>query len=292
MKSACSFTELEGVYTDPERAQVVILPVPFEQTSTYGCGSAHGPQAILDASQELELFDTVLGCEPYLATQGIATLPPLQVEQLDGESLAEALFQEVLGWLQRGKYVVVLGGEHTSVVGSICAHCAQYDDLTVLQLDAHSDLRQTYQGSVWNHACAMARVFDFHDHLVQVGIRSQTGEERAYAKGKEVPVFYAHTLGDAENASWIDDVVAATRPNVYITLDCDVMDPTLMPATGTPEPDGLQWRQLNALLVRLCEQRNVVGLDINELAPITGLHHPQFTVAKLLYRFLGYRFCE
>jgi agmatinase len=164
--------------------------------------------------------------------------------------------------------------------------------LTVLQLDAHSDLRLQYQGNPWNHACAMARVLDFHADLVAVGIRSQARSERDLASERGVPVVYAHEIhADAGgHPQWLDRVVESAKPNVYISLDCDVMDPSIIPATGTPEPGGLTWQQVDALLERICCQRHVVGMDMSELAPIPGLAHPDFTMAKLMYRFIGHRF--
>ena len=285
------FLDLPPEQANPQTAGVVMLPVPFERTSTYGQGSARGPAAIIAASREVELFDTVLGCEPYEAAGGIATLAPLQVVGCDGGEVAERLHHEVGRWLIKDSLVITLGGEHTAVVGAIRAHCEAYENVTVLQLDAHSDLRPQYDGDRWNHACAMARVLDFHDHLVQVGIRSQGKGERATAEERGLTVVPAHDIHqkDDDRADWIREVIDATRHNVYVTFDCDVMDPSLVPATGTPEPGGLTWRQIDALLRRLCLERNVVGFDLSELAPIEGLTFPEFTMAKLIYRFVGYR---
>jgi agmatinase len=287
-----NFLGLDPADAHPGTAGVVVLPVPFEETSSYGQGSNEGPDAILEASQEVELFDSVVGFEPYQAAGGVATRMPLEVTGLDGAAVAERLYGETKHWLAQNKMIVTLGGEHTSVVGAIRAHCERFDDLTVLQLDAHSDLRPAYLGSPWNHACAMARVLDFHGHIVQVGIRSQAKEEREIAGEKGLPVFYAHDIQQSRGnrPPWIQQVIDATRPNVYITLDCDAFDPSIIPATGTPEPGGLDWRQVDGLLARLCVERNVVGIDISELAPIPGIQHPQFTMAKLVYRLIGYRF--
>lgn len=279
-------------FTDPDRAGVIMIPAPFESTSSYGRNSCHGPGAILDASRQVEFFDAALGFEPFRACGGIVTLEPLDVEGCDGPTLAERLREAVAPWLARGRFVIVLGGEHTSVVGAIRAHCDHYSEVTVLQLDAHSDLRPIYKGAPWSHACAMARVLDFHDALVQVGVRSQDLAERRFVEEQGIPNLYAHEIGrqDRDREDWIGRVVAATRPRVYITLDCDVMDPAVIPATGAPEPGGLTWWQMDALLARLCREREVIGLDVSELAPLRGLSAPEFTVAKLVYRFIGYRF--
>jgi agmatinase len=231
-----------------------------------------------------------LGIEPVQAVRGIATLDPLDVDGLGGEELAERLRKTVGGWLDRGKFVITLGGEHTSVVGAIKAHCETFSDLTIVQLDAHSDLRPSYLGDPWSHACAAARVLDFHDALVQVGIRSQDREERAFSEGKGLPVFYAHEIHccQEEREDWIGLIIRTTRKHVYLTFDCDVLDPSVLPATGTPEPGGITWSQIDRFLARICRERKVVGLDVSELSPIPGLEYPQYNVAKLIYRFLGY----
>jgi agmatinase len=288
---ASVFLDLPPEHADPATAGVVLLPVPFERTSTFGRGSAAGPAAIIAASHELELFDAVLGTEPWRSAGGIATLPALSPAG-DGAAVAARLQGEVASWLARGRFLVTLGGEHTSVVGAIRAHIAAHPDLTILQLDAHSDLRPDYQDDSWNHACAMARILDVHSRLVQVGIRSQDGSERTTSRERGLSVFYAHEILAADSAGedWIGNVMAACGPDVYLTLDCDVFDPAVLPATGTPEPGGLTWFQVDSLLARLCRERNLAGFDVSELAPLAGLHHPEFTIAKLIYRLIGRRF--
>jgi agmatinase len=204
--------------------------------------------------------------------------------------VAESVERLVGEWREHGKIVVTLAGEHTGVVGAIRAHARSPARLTVLQLDAHSDLRDRYQGDPWNHACTMARVLDFHDDIVQVGIRSESLEDRALADRRGVRTFPAAGLhADADRGSdWIAPILDACAESVYVTLDCDVLDPSVMPATGTPEPGGLDWRQVNGLLDRLCRARRVVGFDVSELAPIAGIGHPQFAIAKLIARFMGW----
>ncbi len=287
-----NFLALDAEWSSPDTAGVIVQMAGFEKTSSFGLGSALGPQAILKASHEVELFDAVLGFEPYIAAKGIATLAPLDVSDCDGASLAAQLFQQTAQWLERRKFVVTVGGEHTSIVGAVQAHCRAFSDVTVLQLDAHSDLREEYQGDPWSHACAMARVLDFHDHIVQGAIRSQERVEREVSEARGIPVFYAHDIHDREAAGedWIGDMVRATRPQVYISLDCDALDPAVVPATGTPEPGGLTWRQVDRLFARLCAEREVIGLDVSELAPISGDHRSEFTMAKLIYRILGRKY--
>lgn len=275
----------------PEDAGVLVLPVPFEQTSSYGSGSSAGPAAILEASHQVEFYDTRLGFAPIARVNGIATLPPMKVDDCDGRQLADRLRQTVGKWLDRGRCVVTLGGEHSSIVGAVQAYAGSFDDLTVLQLDAHSDLRESYEGSSWSHACAMARIRDGHKKLVQVGIRSECEEEAERVRLDRIPVFYAEGIHEKEqqDTDWIGEIIDAVSGRVYITFDCDALDPSIMPATGTPEPAGLTWLQVDRLFSRLAAERRIVGFDINELAPIPGLNHPQFTMAKLIYRLLGYQ---
>lgn len=274
----------------PENAGAIILPVPFEQTSSYGIGSSAGPGAILEASQQIEFYDTKLGFEPVEAINGIATLPPLDVRDCDGRQLVDTLQQAVQTWLEKGKCVVTLGGEHSSVIGSIYAYSSVFEDLTVIQFDAHSDLRKSYQGSPWNHACAMARVRDKNRKIVQVGIRSECREEAEVVANENIPVFYAESIHekDRQGQDWIAEIIESVSGPVYITFDCDALDPSIIPATGTPEPAGLTWNQVDRLFRRLSENHRIVGFDVSELAPVPGLNHPQFTIAKLIYRLLGY----
>lgn len=290
LPEAENFLALPEEHCSPEASGVVVLQAPFEATSSYGHGSAAGPAAILEASHEVELFDAALGFEAYREYNGIATLPPMDVSGLDGAQVAERLEAEASRWLGQGKRVVTIGGEHTSVVGAIRAHANAFDELTVVQLDAHSDLRPEYLGDAWSHACAVSRILDFHQHVVQVGIRSQERGERETAEARGIPVFYAHAIQGAHDRreDWVRAIVDATSPNVYVTIDCDVMDPSIVPGTGTPEPGGLSWYQVDALLDRLCRWRKVVGFDVCELAPIEGQRHSEFTAAKLIYRLLGH----
>ena len=286
------FLALDDEFARPDDAGCVIVPVPFERTSSYGKGSRDGPGAILSASHQVELFDAGLEFEPHVAANGIVTLAPLRVDDCDGETLAGRVHGVCTHWLDAGKRVVTLAGEHTGAVGAIRAHAEKHDDLTVLQLDAHSDLRCIYEDSPWSHACAMARVLDFHAGLVQVGVRSQCGEEAALARERGIPVFGGESIlqWEEDRIDWVREVIAATAPKVYVTFDCDVLDPSVMPATGTPEPGGLTWRQVDRLLDRLSAERQLVGMDVSELAPIPTLSHPQFTIARLVHRAIGYMF--
>lgn len=284
------FLGIDDAWADLERAAFVVVPVAYEHTSSYGKGSQYGPAAILEASQQVELFDMSLVFEAYRTCGGIATLAPLAFETDDAHAINNRLCEVVSHWLGRGKFVVTLGGEHTSIVGAVRAHAQTFDDLTVVQFDAHADLRKDYENSPWNHACAAARILDFHPRLVQVGIRSQAAEESVIAERLKIPVFPGEAVPREDTPDfslWLDDLLAAVSANVYITFDCDVLDPSLVPSTGTPEPGGLNWRQINRIFSALAAHRRIVGIDVCELAPIADLHHPQFTIAKLIYRLLG-----
>ncbi|MCA9297307.1 MAG: agmatinase [Phycisphaerales bacterium] len=285
------FLGLNDQQARPDAAGCIVLPVPFERTSSFGVGSADGPRAILEASHEVELFDTELGFEPWSVAGGIATLQPLPISPADdGASIMAAVDRIVTRWREQNKLVVTIAGEHTGIVGAVRAHTRGSTGVTVLQLDAHSDLRESYLGDRWNHACALARVLDFHDDVVQVGIRSESREDAALAHARGVRVMRASEIHDDADrgVDWIDGILNECSECVYVTLDCDVFDPSVIPTTGTPEPGGLTWRQMNALLQRLCRERRVIGFDVSELAPQPGLHHTQFTIAKLIARMIGW----
>lgn len=281
------FLELSDQWSSRETAGVVIIPVPFEQTSSYGIGSRSGPEAIIAASSEVELFDSQLGIETYRHYNGIATIDPVLSDS--AENLADMLDQRVSQIIEHDRYVVTIGGEHTSIIGAVRAHCRKFPNLTIIQFDAHSDLRETYQDSRWSHACAMSRILDFHDKVIQIGIRSQAREEHLRARELELPVMHAHEIHFANSPSdWMIPILDECSEDVYVTFDCDVFDPSIMPATGTPEPGGLSWHQIDLFMNHLTKNHRLIGFDITELAPIEGINHPQFTMARLIYRWLGY----
>lgn len=276
---------------DPRRARAVVFPLPFERTVSYGAGTAAGPNAIIAASQQVELFDEELGTEPWRAWEGVATAA---APAFDGLSDKDAVgrIAEIAGSLaDEGRFVLGLGGEHTVTAGLVAAQARRHPSLSVLQIDAHTDLRDTYEGNPWSHACVMARVRDLGVSTVAVGIRSQCAAEAQRVRDEELPVWYAHALragaGDGD-PGWIDDVIAAVGDPVYITVDVDGLDPAVIPATGTPEPGGLQWHEVTALLRRVGQARRVVACDVVELAPGEGLHHADFAAARLAHKLLGY----
>jgi agmatinase len=265
-------------------AAALILPVPYEATVSYMGGTRLGPRALLHASRFVELYDHELDAEPY--TIGVHTLPELL---LSGAGPARALAELRKAFdalLAGGKFVVMLGGEHSVSGPPILAHAARHKGgkLSVLQLDAHADLRAEYEGTPLSHACVMHAVHD-RVKLVQVGIRSLTAEERALQRRRRITVIFGHELDDE---SWMERALAGLGRDVYLTIDVDYFDPACMPATGTPEPGGGHWNPAIRFLDRVFRERNVVGADVVELAPIPGLVAPDFLAAKLVYKLIGF----
>jgi agmatinase len=285
-----NFLGLDDDTSNFDKAKVVILPVPYEATTSYGAGTGAGPSAIIEASRYIELYDQELDKEPYEV--GIATLPSLQLTGAGPQDAIRELREAYDKILTTGgdKFIIALGGEHSISSAPILAWTERMKGkrLSVLQFDAHTDLRHEYEGSPYSHAAVMHRVHENVD-LVAVGIRALTREERELARRtKNIHLFLADDIhsGDA----WMDEVMQLLGENVYISFDVDGFDPSLVPSTGTPEPGGLQWYPVMKLLRRVFTERNVVSADIVELAPIPGLSAPDFLVAKLAYKMIGYKF--
>jgi agmatinase len=267
-----------------DTAAAVIWPVPFERTTTYGHGAHRGPREILDASSQVELWDEELGVDVH--ERGIFTLPEID---LSAVTLPAALsqIQQVAGEiLDTGKFLITLGGEHSITPPIVAAASARHHGLTVLQIDAHADLRDSYLGERHSHACAMRRTLE-HARLVQVGIRNLSAEEAEALPSLDTTIFYDWNM--RQQPDWIDRVVSSLSGTVYITVDVDGLDPGIMPSTGTPEPGGLSWREAMALLRRTCEQKRVIAADVVELSPVPGFHAPNFAAARLVYKLLTYR---
>jgi len=280
-----NFLGLPEADTQLAASPVVILPVPYEATVSYMGGTRFGPRRILEASRYIELYDHELDADPH--TIGVHTLPELLLSGGGPEqALAElrAAYDALLG---DGKFVIMLGGEHSISAPPIEAHARRLGKkpLSVLQLDAHGDLRAEYEGTPYSHACVMYRVHR-KVKLVPVGIRAITGEERQLMRTAKIPTIFAHEL-DAEER-WIERTLQALGPDVYVTIDVDYFDPSLVPSTGTPEPGGGTWYATLHLLERVFAERNVVGADVVELAPIPGLVAPDFFTAKLVYKLIAY----
>jgi N1-aminopropylagmatine ureohydrolase len=271
--------------SDFEKARVVILPVPLDRTTSYVAGTRNGPHEILVASSHMELWDEETQTDVH--SIGIFTLPEME---LPFATIDEALNEirrvasEIVG---RGKFPVVLGGEHSISAPVVAAVAGKHPGLSVLQIDAHADLRDTFMGTPHNHACAMRRVLDFA-RTTQVGVRSLSPEEAAAIPTLPTEIFYDHNM--RQDPDWIERVVESLGETVYITIDCDGLDPAIMPAVGTPEPGGLSWYETLALLRRVIAARRVVGFDLVELCPLAGNVAPNFLCAKLIYKILSYRF--
>lgn len=282
MEHASGYCNPQGGMALAESARIVIVPVPYDGTSTWLKGADKGPQAIIEASWNLELYDIETDSE--VCRRGIHTDEPV-AEGRSPESLAAAVKARIAGWLDRGKFPVVVGGEHSVSIGAMRALAERHTDLTFLQLDAHADLRAKYEGSPYNHACVMAQARRLGP-IVQVGIRSMDAAEQP-AMNKDA-VFFAENIHD--NTDWIAPAVGRLGENVYVTIDLDVFDPAIMPSTGTPEPGGLFWYDVLSFLRTVVLSRNVVGFDVVELCPNEHNKAPDFLAAKLIYKLLSYRF--
>jgi agmatinase len=268
-----------------DEAAAIVFPVPFDRTTSYMPGTRNGPRELLLASAQVELWDEEVGVDVH--QRGLFTLPELD---LSAEPLDEAM--TIIGAsagavLDDGKFLLTIGGEHSITPPLAAAAHQRFPGLSVLQIDAHADLRGSYHGQRNSHACAMRRVVE-RTPAVQVGIRNMSSGEVDALPGLNTTIFYDWNMRDAPN--WIDRVVAALTDTVYITIDLDGLDPSLMPAVGTPEPGGLQWHELTRLLRRTFERRRVVACDVVELCPIPGMVSPNFVAARLAYKLLTYQF--
>jgi N1-aminopropylagmatine ureohydrolase len=279
-----NFLGIGPPHSDLKSAKAVILPVPYDRTATYGKGTSRGPEALVAASCSLELYDEELGAETY--TLGIHTAPEVSGNEDPPEKMVKAVESAVGGHLEAGKLVVTVGGEHSITSGAVFAHHRLHPQLSVVQLDAHGDMRDEYEGSRHNHACVMRRIRERGIPTVAIGIRSVCLEEIEYLRKSPAVIIPGRRV--AEGRQWFDEAIAATTPDVYLTVDMDYFDPARVPATGTPEPGGGDWYSTLAFLRKLSRQRRIVGFDIMELAPIAGQPASDFLAAKLLYRLLGY----
>jgi len=277
------FAGIPAPYSQFETSQVVILPVPYDSTTDWRSGTRDSPQAIIDASQYLELYDRELDREIYQV--GIYTLPELQPLMSGPEQMVQRVHEAASDFVHQGKLVAMLGGEHSLTVGMVKAMRERFSSLSVLQLDAHADLRDQYLGTKYSHACVMRRALDFCP-IVQAGIRSLSLEEHQFLSQRGMKPFYAEDLAFGQG-SW-HEILAALSPEVYITIDLDVLDPSIMSAVGTPEPGGMGWYELLGLLRTVAEDRRIVGFDLVELCPREGPVSCAFLAAKLAYKLIGY----
>jgi agmatinase len=282
MNQDLNFGYLPEEYSNSDNSSIVIIPVPYDGTSTWIKGADKGPDAIIEASANMELYDIETDSEVY--KKGIFTDSPVQGLSFP-EEVVETLESIVRYHIEDGKFVVLIGGEHSISIGSVKAHAQNHKDLAVLQLDAHSDLRNEYNGSKYSHACVMARITELCPFL-QVGIRSMDSSEKERMDNNRV--FLAKDIHTGKN--WIKKVVAKLSKTTYITIDLDVFDPSIMPSTGTPEPGGLSWYEVLSLLKSVSENSNIVGFDVVELCPDNRNKAPNFLAAKLIYKLLSYKF--
>jgi len=276
-----TFTELPQDYCPYEHSKAVILPVPFEQTTSYLQGTKDGPAAILHASQEIELFDEKLGCEVGNEI-GIHTLPPIEPAQ-DIESFLNHLESVAAGHLHNGKLLVTLGGEHTITLATVRAAKQVYPDIAVLQIDAHADLRDTYRGKRYSHATVMRRVLE-HASVHQIGIRSLSRKEYDLIKHTGITTLFAHEI----STKTIDTFVDTLPKELYLTIDMDGFDPAVVPGVGNPEPGGLTWKTADYLLDRVSRRCSIKAFDVVELRPLAAEVRSEITAARLIYRLLGY----
>ena len=277
-----NFLALSPEQSSLETASVVLIPVPYDSTTSYRGGARDGPAGIIAASAQMEDYDLELDLD--VAELGIHTMPALEPHMAGPQAMAQRVRRAVSSCIAPGRIVGVLGGEHSLTAGSVQAHIESYPSLSVLYLDAHADLRDEYQGTQWGHASGARRVFDMCP-LVLAGVRSLSIEERDFIRENRIPVWQC----PADNYPLpADDIIATLADEVYISVDLDVFDPSLMAAVGTPEPGGLTWRQVTALLRRVAESKRIVGFDVCELSPGEGPTACTYTAARLVGKLAAY----
>ena len=277
------FAGLAPPYSNLQKAKIVILPVPYDSTTEWRSGAREGPQAIIDASQYLELYDLELDREIHKL--GIHTLPQVEPLVSSPENMIERVYQITKGLIQKEKFVVTLGGEHSVTLGTVRAFREAFPKLSVLQLDAHADLRDEYLGSKYSQACVMRRIAELCP-FVQVGVRSLCQEEKQFLLQSRMTPLYMSDL--ASNPDSTGQIINSLSGEVYVTIDVDVLDPSIMSAVGTPEPDGMQWQQILTIIRSVAHHKRVVGFDLMEFCPREGPISCAFLLAKLAYKFIGY----
>jgi agmatinase len=276
-----NFGGLSKDFADYKNSPIVILPVPFDKTTTWLKGTDKGPEAIIEASKNMELYDIETNSEVY--KKGIFT--EREIVAQNSEIMVNKVHQKVKSLLEDKKFVVTLGGEHSVSIGAIKAYSELFDDMSILHLDAHSDMRDEYEDNKYSHACVMARAKEITKEIISVGIRSMDSSElKNIDKNK---MFYASEI--FKSKGWISKAINKLSQNVYVTIDLDVFDPSIMPSTGTPEPGGLNWYQVIELLKTVSSNRNIVGADVVEFCPSEN-KAPDFLAAKLIYKLLSYKF--
>ena len=264
-------------------ARFAVLPIPYDATTSFVGGTRDGPRAIITASQQVDLYDEELERESWKA--GVATLDPLEPDARGPEAMLERVYRAARQIVRDDKFLIALGGEHGISPALVRAVRGKHKKLSVLQIDAHADLRDSYQGSPYSHACVMRRIHEMGVPAVGVGIRSYSAAEARFMRADDKPFFSARTC--RESQSWIDEVVALLGPDVYVTIDIDGFDPAYAPATGTPEPGGLDWFQVTDLLQAVADARHIVAADLVEVRPMPPSTTTEYMAARLLYRLIG-----
>ncbi|MHA7842309.1 MAG: agmatinase [Winogradskyella sp.] len=277
-----TYAGIPAEHSKLDQSKIVLIPVPYDGTSTWQKGADKGPEAFLHASENMELYDIETDSEVYL--QGIH-LADAVTENASPEAMVEAVHEATKKFIKKNKFVTVFGGEHSISIGTIRAFNEMFEDLTVLHIDAHADLRESYEGSKCNHACAVYEASQT-TNLIQVGIRSMDAIEKTVMD--EDKTYFAHEM--AVDDSWMDSAIDQMTDNVFITFDLDAFDPSIMPSTGTPEPGGLFYYETLEFLKQVFEEKNVVGFDIVELCPNENEKSSDFLAAKLYYKMLSYKF--
>ncbi len=281
--AADNFLGLERRFAEYHRARYAVLPLPYDATTSYAVGTRDGPRAVISASQQVELYDEELRRENHKA--GVATLDPLTPDASGPAATMKAIHRAARRVVRDGKFLLGLGGEHSVSAPLIQAVAEMHQRLSVLQIDAHADLRDQYQGSPHSHACVMRRVHDLGIPAVAVGIRNYSAEEAGFIRRARKPIVPARAC--RERSDWIATALAPLTDTVYVTIDIDGFDPAYAPGTGTPEPGGLDWYQVADLLAQLAAARTIVAADVVEVRPIPGNNVTEFLAAKLLYRLIG-----
>lgn len=285
-----NFLDLPKEFSNFKKSKIVIIPFGLERSTSYGQGTKNGPRAIIKASHQVELFDEELKREVYKI--GITTLKEIKPKKQIKKALAQ--FSRVIKNIyKKNKFPIILGGEHTLTIGAFKAALEKYKNLTLLQFDAHADLRNSYQNNQYSHAAAMRRCLEISEsfNLIQIGIRNISHEEKEGAEydfwqnnQKRIKTFWAREMDE-----WrVNEIIGNCRQNVYLTFDLDVFDSGIMPSTGTPEPGGLNWYQILEIIKAIIKKRKIIGADFVELCPIKGLVAPDFLAAKLIYKFISY----
>jgi len=282
-----NFLSIEDKYSNLKDSAIAIIQAPYEHTVSYGKGASLGPNAIIRASAQVEFYDDEFDRE-LCFEKGIATIEPIDFTNKVDQDALNLIYEQVKELLDLNKFVVTLGGEHTISTAPIKAHYEKYQNMSILQFDAHSDLRDSYQNSKYSHASVMARVCEFFPprRITQVGIRAQCIEEALFIKENKINTFYASGIRNGKYGdNWIEKLVDTLSDEVYITFDVDALDPSIMPTTGTPEPDGLSYRDVLHIFAQIKKnKKRIIGFDLVELAPIEGIHHTNLTCARLVYK--------